>query len=188
MRRSKKRRRPKSSLAKAKPTYGHADFSTYETSRWDKANAFMKSWWTRFAAACGAALWLVSTWDNTTPEIHFADPATSLFTLPLMVTNRSNLVPISSPVFLCVIERLEDNRRNVFRDSSFTVGLTTDIPRGGSRSYECPVKIGNGTVVTAATIRPVLEYRTLWINRRYSDRKFTWYPDAKPAGRWVESD
>src|SRR5258708_38418349 len=145
--------------------------------------------WTAIVSigAIGGFLSLVEhSWDffvvHTQPKIEGPGLATDPFVLPFTIKNVSSFFEIREAQWTCQIPSL------TFGNSSFTnlamraEGTTTIAPNSNALA-RCSIKISTSNL--QAVVTPVIQYKTLWISREYSDASFTWLADANPP-HWME--
>lgn len=129
-----------------------------------------------------------TAYEDTKPEITLSAEDINPFVLPFRVTNNSHYLEMDNITWLCGLEKLNTPTLNLQGMSITTDTPPRNLAPRGDTTFRCPIladKLADKHI--SAIIRPIVNYDTLWFHRNYSERKFTWYPDATPP-RWIASD
>jgi hypothetical protein len=123
--------------------------------------------------------------QDTRPDIQIAGDGKTPFALPLVVKNKSHIFAMTDVKWRCeVVDAKTANGGHFENNSIISAPKGAKINPGDTEIFPC--NLISGVVVTTAVMVPVLEYKTLWFSRAFSEKKFTWYGASDPP-RWIAS-
>jgi hypothetical protein len=82
----------------------------------------------------------------------------------------------------CGIEQVTGSAGGKLAQFGIRYGQKTTIAPGDTLLAKCPISINQ---ITAATVIPIINYKTWFFPRSFSDASFTWLATAQPP-QWVE--
>lgn len=152
----------------------------------------LQTWWGKVVALFAlvgviqSIDFCLSMYADTIPEVQAPGPNDSPFALPFTVKNNSHFLPMRDVQWECGSDLIAEGYETRLPISGFRIAgdPPTLIEPRQRVAFRCAVVAQKDV---QPVIRPIIHYRTLWIERAYAAQTFTWYPNANPP-RWIESD